>query len=189
MRIIREYITVPDTANKGVGIVAGGALSTLLGAVYLSPLDSVMNELYQKGDIFYLRYVDDIVILAKTRWKFKKAVKLMHETLDSLQLSVHVQKKRFVGKTSKGFDCLGYYFKLGRKVKPSKKFMERFAKRAIQLLEQGDLNRLLSYAERFLCYIIGGLKYCVSLKRLRKYIKFIDYKLGCNLTEKIMLLC
>ena len=162
MRIIREYITVPDTANKGVGIVAGGALSTLLGAVYLSPLDSVMNELYQKGDIFYLRYVDDIVILAKTRWKFKKAVKLMHETLDSLQLSVHVQKKRFVGKTSKGFDCLGYYFKLGRKVKPSKKFMERFAKRAIQLLEQGDLNSGWEKTP----YFLG--KYVFELKKIKK---------------------
>ena len=189
MLIIRDYVKIPDTDNKGIGIVAGGALSTLLGAVYFLPLDKTMIKLYKKGSVFYLHYVDDIVILAKTRWKFKEAIKLMHKTLDSLQISVHTQEKRFVGKTSKGFDFLGYYFKTGRKVKPSKKSMERFSQRARQLLEQGDLNRLLSYAEKFLCYVIGGLKYCVSLKRLRKYIKFIDYKLDCNLTEKIMLLC
>ncbi|HBM14796.1 MAG TPA: hypothetical protein DD381_00370 [Lentisphaeria bacterium] len=64
--IIRDYVRIPDTENKGTGIVAGGALSTLLGAVYLSPLDSVMHDLYKKGNIFYLRYMDDIVIPATT---------------------------------------------------------------------------------------------------------------------------
>ena len=67
MNVIIEYIQLPDNKKTGVGIVAGGALSTLLGAVYLSPLDAAMNRLYKKGNIFYIRYMDDIVILAKTR--------------------------------------------------------------------------------------------------------------------------
>jgi hypothetical protein len=29
MHIIREYVEIPDTENKGVGIVAGGVLSML----------------------------------------------------------------------------------------------------------------------------------------------------------------
>jgi RNA-directed DNA polymerase len=189
MNVIREYVVIPDTRATGKGIVAGGALSSLLGAVYLSPLDTAMNKLYKKASIFYLRYVDDIVILAKTRWKFKEAVKLMHETLDSLLLEVHKDKKRFVGKTKNGFDFLGFFFKSNRKVRPSRNSLERFAQRARQLMEQGDLNNLLSYVERFYNYIHAGLQNSVIRKGIRKYLRFIDYKLEKKLTEKITLLC
>jgi len=82
-----------------------------------------------------------------------------------------------------------HFLKAVRKIRPSKESMNRFTQRARQLLEQRDLNRLLSYTERFLCYIQVGLKNCVTLKRLRKYIRFLDYKLERELTEKIMLLC
>ena len=64
--VVKDYIEIPDTKGCGLGIVAGGSLSTLLGAVYLNPLDKALAELYKKEDIFYLRYVDDIIIMAKT---------------------------------------------------------------------------------------------------------------------------
>ena len=35
-------------------------------------------------DVKYIRYMDDILILAKTRWKLKKAVKEMSRILESL---------------------------------------------------------------------------------------------------------
>ena len=73
-----------------------------------------MNRLYKKGHIFYLHYVDDIVILAKTRCKLKTAIKTMYSILDSLKLKVHKDEKRFVGKTSKGFSFLAFYFKTNR---------------------------------------------------------------------------
>jgi len=188
MRIVKDYVTIPDTENKSMGIVAGGALSMLLGAVYLAPLDAEMNYLYKKGDIFYLHYVDDIVILAKTRWKLRTAIKLMYKTLETLKLQVHYHEKRFIGKTQEGFSFLGYFFKKGRKLRPSKESLNRFARRAGQLIEQGScVNILLSYARRYFSYIHAGLKFSVTLQNLRKYIKLFDHNFDSYLSAKIIL--
>ena len=202
--IIRDYVIIPDTENKGKGIVAGGALSTLLGALYLSPLDSAMNALYKKGSIFYLRYQDDCVILAKSRWKLKTALKLLYTTLDKLQLKIHREEKYFVGKSSKGISFLGYYFIPGRKPKPSCECLGRFVKRARQLLEQfpstenrGNVtprsydqskkDRLLDYVMKFYTYLGAGLCDAASHRRARKIILFIEFKLGFDLSAKITL--
>ena len=134
MHIIREYVKIPDTERKGKGILAGGALSTLLGAVYLSPLDAAMNRLYKKGNIFYIRYQDDIVILAKTRWKLRQAVKELYQIINELKLKIHQDKKRYIGKTEKGFDFLGYFFKPARKLRPAKESLNRVVKRTHRLI-------------------------------------------------------
>lgn len=61
--IVQQYLKIPDRDNTGVGIVAGGALSPFLGAVYLSPLDYAMEKMCKTGKIFYIRYQDDVVIV------------------------------------------------------------------------------------------------------------------------------
>ncbi len=187
LNVIYQYVIIPDSNNNGKGIVAGGALSTLLGTVYLNRVDIAMNILYKKGHIFYIRYVDDILILAKTRWKLKSALKILYITMDKLQLKIHRSKKRFVGRTDMGFDFLGYFFKTNRKIRPSKKSLEKFVQRAKQLMEQGDITKLLFYAENYISYIRSGLQFYVTYKRLKKYIKFIDYRLGTSLAGKINL--
>jgi hypothetical protein len=55
-----------------------------LAAVYLSPLDHVMNSLY---GVKYLRYLDDWVILCPSRWKMRRTVKLMIETFAHAMLA------------------------------------------------------------------------------------------------------
>ncbi len=50
------------------GIPRGSSLSPLLGAFYLLDLDIKMEEM----DVAYFRYMDDILILAPTRWKLKR---------------------------------------------------------------------------------------------------------------------
>ena len=52
LNVILQYLKVPDRYNKGRGIVAGGALSPFLGAVYLSPLDYAMKNMCKKKNIF-----------------------------------------------------------------------------------------------------------------------------------------
>jgi hypothetical protein len=47
------------------GIPRGSSMSSLLGAFYLMELDQKMEKL----DVKYFRYMDDILILAPTRWK------------------------------------------------------------------------------------------------------------------------
>ena len=53
--------------------------------------------------------MDDIVVLAPTRWKLRWAVKAVNEVLSSLRLEKHPDKT-FIGRIEKGFDFLGYHF-------------------------------------------------------------------------------
>ncbi len=52
---------------------------------------------------FYMRFMDDILVLAPTRWRLRKAV---NEVLGSLCLLKHPDKT-FIGRTERGFDFLG----------------------------------------------------------------------------------
>ena len=67
--------------KKKRGIVAGASPSPLLGALYLSPLDCAMEALQENESIFYIRFMDDFVILTKKRWQLRKAIKIMHTIL------------------------------------------------------------------------------------------------------------
>jgi len=40
--IVKDYLNLPDMKGSGRGMVAGGAISPLLGALYLTPLDRLM---------------------------------------------------------------------------------------------------------------------------------------------------
>jgi len=112
------------------GIPRGASLSPLLGAFYLLNLDREMAKL----DVKYIRYMDDILILAKTRWKLKKAVKVLNETFDELKLEKH-PGKTFIGRIERGFDFLGYHFSPDG-ISVARKTVENFVARATRLYEQ-----------------------------------------------------
>ena len=54
--------------------------------------------------------MDDWVILSKTRWKGRAAIKQMNQVLEQLKLEKHPDKTE-MGKTEKGFDFLGYHLR------------------------------------------------------------------------------
>ena len=64
--VVQDYLCVPDPRGSGKGMVAGGAISPLLGGLYLTPLDRAMEGLCQKNWIRYQRFMDDYVIFGKT---------------------------------------------------------------------------------------------------------------------------
>ena len=49
---IKEYLTLPDLNQTGVGMIDGGSLSPLLAAVYLHPLDLLMKDLRRHKKMF-----------------------------------------------------------------------------------------------------------------------------------------
>ena len=184
--IVRNYIQMPDYRNTGKGIVAGGSISPLLGALYLLPLDREMYKYVSSDRIFYIRYMDDIIILSKTRWHLRKAICMLNKTILSLDLTLHKQKK-FIGRINKGFDFLGYTFKPGRKLRPSDISLRRFAEHACRLYEQGaDYNQFRQYVTRWLSYIHGGLNGLVSRKGgIKHYLVFILKQLDIKNIQKI----
>ncbi len=135
------------------GISLGCPLSPLMGALYLKPLDDRMAQL----GLFYTRFMDDWVILAPTRWKLRGAIKLVHETMRELQLSLHPDKT-FIGSIARGFDFLGYWFSpQGLGVAP--KTVERFVERVSRLYEHGaDFCRIGEYLRHWWRWVRSGVR-------------------------------
>ena len=156
--VVRDYVTLPDTRNTGRGMVASGGLSPLLGGLYLAPLDQAMDRLKARGQLVqYVRYMDDVVLLAKSRWQLRRAIAALHAVLRALHLRLH-RVKRFIGRTSTGFDFLGYRLHPGRKLRPSQESLRRLRMRARRLYErEGDVHRLRRYVQRWWRWLHGGL--------------------------------
>jgi RNA-directed DNA polymerase len=158
IRIVSEYLSLPDQNNSGKGMVAGGAISPLIGALYLMPLDKLMEDLQATIGIRYQRYMDDYVIFAPTRHKLRKAIKLMYAMLDDLKVEVH-PKKRFIGTTRRGFDFLGYWLEPHKPLTPSQVSLTRLIDRSRQLLERtASIARLRQYVHRWLQWHHSGLR-------------------------------
>lgn len=79
------------------GIPKGGSLSPALGALYLTPLDRAMECWMARGDCFYARFQDDIIITSRKRHVLRRMRKEMFKILDELQLILRPEKT-FVGR-------------------------------------------------------------------------------------------
>ena len=114
----------------------------------------------ERLDVKYVRYMDDILILAKTRWKLKKAIKVLNQTFDELKLEKHPDKT-VIGRVEKGFDFLGYHIS-PEGLSLAKKTVENFISRAARLYEQEprepyDSYRLGLYVRRWCRWVQSGL--------------------------------
>ena len=150
---LKRVITLGGTyrdVEKGLSL--GYPLSPLMGALYLSPMDKAVEKL----GLFYVRYMDDWLIIAPTRWKLRKAVKVVNEMLASLKVQQHPDKT-FIGKAERGFDFLGYAFKPGT-LSVAKATLERARQKAHRLYEQGaDVLSVGGYWRRFWRWVVSGI--------------------------------
>jgi RNA-directed DNA polymerase len=89
------------------GISAGCPLSPLIGAFHLYKLDCLVTQKHPR--CFYIRYMDDILILAPSRWQLRRAIATMNGVLEELGLEQHPDKTT-IGPVARGFDFLGYTY-------------------------------------------------------------------------------
>ena len=112
------------------GIPLGSPLSPLLGAFFLAEVDrSLEGQCF-----FYVRYMDDLLVLTKTRWRLRKAVKAINQGFSALGVEKHPDKT-FIGRIRKGFDFLGYRFGEGA-LGLAGKTVENFKEKCSRLYEQ-----------------------------------------------------
>ena len=105
------------------------------------------------------------VVLAPTRWKLRKAVRLVNETLAELQVSQHPDKT-FVGRIGRGFSFLGYEFNEAELTDVAQPTRERFVQRFRQLHEQGATqSRIGEYVRRWLVWVKSGLGEIITTGR------------------------
>jgi hypothetical protein len=161
LNLIAQYLT--RCAERGglfweyrKGIALGSPLSPILGAFFLTELDEACEHL----GVFYIRFMDDIVVLAPTRWTLRTAVKVVNQVLASLGLVKHPEKT-FIGRIEKGFDWLGYHMSRAG-VCVATTTLQHFVARSLRLYEQelregGASSRLGDYVRCWVRWVSAGL--------------------------------
>ncbi|MEP1352872.1 MAG: reverse transcriptase/maturase family protein [Tateyamaria sp.] len=146
------------------GISLGCPLSPLMAAFYLHELD----EQFERTNLFYVRFMDDILILAPTRWKVRKAMAVVRSMLTRLRLDIHPDKT-FIGRIATGFDFLGYHF-LGGMLSAAEQTVAKMTETAARLYEQkrrgqnsASLGQYLTRWNGWFRGGLGGLNLCFPL--------------------------
>ncbi len=149
-----------DLLLADIGINKGNPLSPLLGAVYLKVMDDAVGDYCRRHGLKYYRYMDDWLILCKTRNQLRTVVRLMYVCLEQVEQTVH-PFKTFIGKIKEtGFDFLGY--RIGGCVGGSlglawKTWANHFGK-IRQLYERGASDGCIAgYVKRWLVWVKGGV--------------------------------
>lgn len=136
------------------GISLGCPLSPLMGALFLDVLDRRMEA----TGLGYVRFMDDWVVMAPTRWKLRNAVRIVNRALCELRVEQHPDKT-FIGRIDRGFSFLGYEFKASGLTGVARPTRERFAERIHRLYEQGATAcRIGEYVRRWLIWVRSGLQ-------------------------------
>jgi hypothetical protein len=144
------------------GISRGCPLSPVIAAYYLKSLDEQME-----GDprYFYRGFMDDVIVLAKTRWHLRKAVRTVNQHFHQLKVE-QAPDKTFIGKISKGWDFLGYHFD-GKQLTVAAKTVEKHVLHYRQLYEQLRMKKATSiemasvlglYVKRWQRWVAAGLQ-------------------------------
>lgn len=112
-----------------------------------------MSEWRTPIRLFYVRFMDDILVMAPTRWKLRRAVAAVNQILGALRLEKHPDKT-FTGKIARGFDFLGYRFG-PHGLAIAEATLASFIERATRLFEQerkkpSGFSRLGRYVRRWL---------------------------------------
>jgi hypothetical protein len=138
------------------GISLGCPLSPLMAAFYLHELD----QRFEQSDLFYIRFMDDILILAPSRWKIRKAMAAVRSMLNRLHVDIH-PSKTFIGRIEKGFDFLGYHFsRAGLRV--ARSTLRKANEHIVRLHEQNNQGPdwplvVERYVRRWRGWVMGGL--------------------------------
>ncbi len=144
------------------GISRGCPLSPILGALYLKALDDAFSH---QPQLHYVRYMDDILIMTKTRWQNRRAVKLLNQWFNALKVEQHPDKT-FIGRIDKGFDFLGYHFSRNP-LQLAEITVKKHLERMHRLYEQQKIKKATSdemalvlgdYLKCWQCWCSSGLR-------------------------------
>lgn len=130
-----------DNPEKGIKI--GNRLSQLTANLYLNELDR-----YIKFDLrikYYVRYMDDFIILGKNKSELRKYLKLIESFLNN-KLFLELNKKTNIGLCARGFEFVGYNIYPGRK-----------------LIRKQTINRTRRYVKSFMNGKVKPEKFCRSM--------------------------
>lgn len=156
------------------GISRSCPLSPLLGAFYLYALDTTLSK--HKG-LRYQRFMDDFVILCKTRWQLRRSVATLNRALKTMGFEKHPDKT-FIGRITRGFDWLGYRIGQQGIQGPSKRALANFNEKRLRLYEQARDSKVATkaieyrvkiYVARWCQWLTAGIQWIAPERRADYY--------------------
>lgn len=136
------------------GISRGCPLSPLLGALYLKALDDRLGN----RNVFYVRYMDDILVLTRTRSQLRGAVRTLNRIFDELKLA-QAPDKTFIGRIARGFDFRGYQFSRAP-LRLAARTLEKHAARWHRLYERQQRKAAPAGAAVLDAYVLRWQRWC-----------------------------
>jgi len=158
LKIINQYLNRVEINHGSYdlitrGLAKGCSLSPIIGAIMLKSLDTIIP----KGSA-YARYMDDWLILTKTRGQLRRLIKKMHDTVRCLKLKLAIDKT-YIGRIKNGFDFLGYRFNHRGLIGFAKKTIDNYNNHITELYEHHTVdNGLASYIKHWRSWALGGLR-------------------------------
>jgi retron-type reverse transcriptase len=174
--LIERILDNHDSKIKGKGMPIGNLTSQFFANVYLNELDYfVKHNLKAK---YYIRYVDDFVILHRSKEKLVLWKWLINNFLKSIKLELHPEKSKVIP-LHKGIKFLGFKIFYHYKI-PKKGNLIKIEKR-LEELETAFQNNLISMDE--LNDVLNGWYSYLSLGNTYKLRRNIERKFNENISN------
>lgn len=106
-KLIKELKSIP-LYRKGYGLPIGNMSSQILAVFFLNKVDHFIKE--KLGCKYYIRYMDDLVILGNDKEELKNIFESVSKYIESFDLNVN--KKSGIYSLSNSINFLGYNFKV-----------------------------------------------------------------------------
>lgn len=106
-KLINELKSIP-LYRKGYGLPIGNMTSQILAVFFLNKVDHFIKE--KLGCKYYIRYMDDLVILGNDKEELKNIFESVSKYIESFDLNVN--KKSGIYSLSNSVNFLGYNFKV-----------------------------------------------------------------------------
>ena len=189
--LIKKILSNFETPLQGKGMPLGNLTSQFFANVYLNELDYFVKQ--ELKATYYIRYVDDFVILHYGRRILEYYRERIYGYLKTLQLELHPDKSKIIplrdGVTFLGYRIF-YHYKLLRKSN-LRKFQKNWQKK-LALYQQGLLSReqLIGSLQGWFGYAQWADTYKLRKRAIQELLKIYlcvgnrhIYKLPNNGTE------
>lgn len=123
-----------ELVEKRRGIYQGSGISPILSNIYMMAFDQWMTEI----DVFYVRYLDDMILLGDSREKLLEILREIKVRLYQIGLQVNESKTCCVS-LEQGVDMLGYRFSTKGKSIPAKAVLSLQERLETMWLTSSDL--------------------------------------------------
>jgi len=175
--VMEQGVFKPTT----VGTPQGGVISPLLANIVLNHLDwKLHNQGYR-----FVRYADDFVVLCQTQTQAEEALRLVHQTLGELGLSLSSEKTQ-ITTYGKGYAFLGFVLsKRSRRMrdKSKRKFQEKIRQLTVRSHNLDSelivkLNRVIQGTARYFGTRWSTVRWCFRAldSWIRRRVRCLKFK-------------